>query len=177
MPVPLVCRNYFCFYIETEAGTKQAFDKRVLLNSLSPRCFHHQPASPPSSLRLPCPGDPFSAGSKALNASSLLDPSWRLEIAFSLSSTQQENWNSSLYSFSSFSFAPTSFFPSQPYLEDLPVLSAPHDPPLLTSPQSGPFTEMDLAEVTNDFHVASSNRQFYSYSIGFDIFNSFVFVP
>lgn len=47
MPVPLVCRNYFCFYIETEAGTKQAFDKRVLLNSLSPRCFHHQPASPP----------------------------------------------------------------------------------------------------------------------------------
>ena len=33
--------------------------------------------------------------------------------------------------------------------------------PLLTSPRLGPFTEMAPAKLTNDFHVATSNGQFY----------------
>ena len=73
-----------------------------------PTCAH-QSASPLSSLRLSCPGDPSSAGSQSfkcfLSTGSLL-ATWNSL----LSSTQQVKWNSSLYSFSSFSFAPTSFF-------------------------------------------------------------------
>ena len=133
-----------------------------------PLCTH-QPASPPSSLGFPCPDNPFSAGSQSFNCflsiGSLL-ATWNMLLSLFHTIGKMELLPLLIFLFQ---FCPNFFFLSQPYLEDLPILSTPHDPPSSPRP-SGPFTEMDLAEVTNDFPVASSNAQFYSYSIASDTF-------